>query len=108
MKKFDENYELLAEMAADEYFPSHLVEKIRELLRDVIRLLESGEISVEAIQQALDKMTVAINDMQEEFEENDSEIETAARESIAETVGYILNWFGIDIDIETALAQRDW
>ncbi len=108
MKKFDENYELLEEMANDSYFPKQLVEGIKELIWDVIRLLESGESSATAIQKALDEMTLAINDMQEEFEKNDSEIETVARDSIAVTVEYILSWFGVDIDIETALAQRDW
>ncbi len=108
MKTFDKNYELLSEMAGDDYFPWHLVERIRELIQEVIALLEGGETSVEAIQEALDEMTLAINDMQDEFEENDSEIETVARDSIAETVEYILKWFDVDIDIETALAERDW
>lgn len=53
-------------------------------------------------------MTLAINDLQEEFEENDSEIETAARDSIGETVDYILRWFDIYIDVEDAIAKRDW
>ncbi|MCI8326638.1 MAG: hypothetical protein HFI37_02560 [Lachnospiraceae bacterium] len=55
-----------------------------------------------------DKMTLAVNDLQEEFEENDSEIETAARESIGETVAYILEWFEIGIDVEDAIRERDW
>ena len=29
----------------------------------------------------MDEMTLAVNDLQEEFEENDSELETVARES---------------------------
>ena len=53
-------------------------------------------------------MTLAINDLQEEFEENDSEIETVARDSIAVTLEYILQWFDIAIDVETALRERDW
>ena len=53
-------------------------------------------------------MTLAINDLQEEFEENDSEIETSARESIGETVAYILKWFDIEIDAEDAIRERDW
>ena len=53
-------------------------------------------------------MTLAINDLQEEFEENDSEIETGARDSIGETVEYILKWFDIDLDVEDAIGQRDW
>ena len=38
----------------------------------------------------------------QEFDENDSEIETVARECIAATVAYILEWFGIPIDTEEA------
>lgn len=53
-------------------------------------------------------MTIAINDLQEEFEENDSEIETAARDSIATDVIEILKWFEIDLDVEDALGERDW
>ena len=53
-------------------------------------------------------MTEAINDLQEEFEENDSELETAARDSIGESVEYILRWFQIGLDVEDAIQQRDW
>ncbi len=53
-------------------------------------------------------MTEAINGLQEEFEENDSEIETSARESIGETTEYILKWFDIGIDTEDAIARREW
>lgn len=108
MKKFDENYVLLSDMRHDEYFPEFLVDKVEALIRDVIILLESGEKDLATIQEELDKMTLAINDLQEEFEDNDSEIETAARDSIGETVEYVLKWFGIDIDIETAISERDW
>ncbi len=108
MKKFDANYVLLSDMRHDEYFPEFLVDKVEALIRKVITLLESGEKDIDTIQTALDKMTLSINDLQEEFEDNDSEIETAARDSIGETVEYVLNWFDIDIDIETAIGERDW
>ena len=108
MKKFDENYVLLEEMARDKYFPGFLVEKVENLMRPVITMLENGETDDEVIQERLDDMTMAINDLQEEFEENGSEIETVARDSIAATVGYILDYFDVDIDVETALRERDW
>ena len=108
MKKFDENYQLLSDMRNDEYFPKFLVDKIEELIRGVISLLESGETDIPKVQAALDEMTLGINNLQEEFEENDSEIETVARDSIGETVEYVLKWFDIDIDIETAIGERDW
>ena len=53
-------------------------------------------------------MTRGINDLQEEFEENDSELETEARESIGEAVAYILRWFDLDLDVEEAIRERDW
>ncbi len=53
-------------------------------------------------------MTCAINDLQEEFYENDSEIETVARDCIGVDAGYILNWFGIPIEMEEAIRERDW
>ena len=56
----------------------------------------------------LDEMVYAINDLQEEFDENGSEIETAARDCIGENVGYILEWFDIPIDAEEAIRERDW
>lgn len=50
----------------------------------------------------------ALNDLQEKFDESGSEIETVARDCIEETVGYILDWFGIPIDPEEAIRERDW
>lgn len=108
MKAFDPDYTLLAEMYQDDYFPDHLVDKVKEQLQKVIALLETGETGTEAIQAKLDEAVQAINDLQEEFDENESEIETVARDSIGETVGYILEWFGIPIDLEEAIRERDW
>ena len=80
MKAFDPNYKLLDEMYQD----------------------------VGAVQKTLDEAVCGINDLQEEFDENDSEIETVARDCIGVTVAYILEWFGIPIDIEEAIRERDW
>ena len=53
-------------------------------------------------------MTQAINDLEDEFDENDSEIETVARESIGEAVDYLLQKYRIDIDVEEAIREREW
>lgn len=108
MKAFDTNYKLLDEMYRDEYYPDFLVDKVSSELQKVIDLLETGETDTETIQAKLDEAVCAINDLQEEFDENDSEIETVARDCIGVTVGYILEWFGISIDIEEAIRERDW
>ncbi len=108
MKKFDPNYQMLAEMYQDDYYPDFLVDKISALLRKVIALLENDETDLKVIQSALDEAVEGINDLQAEFDENDSEIETVARDTIGETVAYILEWFDINIDIEDAIGARHW
>ena len=108
MKAFDTNYKLLDKMYRDEYFPDFLVDKVKEALQQVIALLEKGETAPEIIQERLDEAVCTINGLQEEFDENDSDIETAARDSIGESVAYILAWFGIPIDTEEAIRERDW
>lgn len=108
MKKFDTEYKLLNEMYQDGYFPDFLVDKVKSLIQDIISFLETGERNLEKIQNKFDKMTEAINKLQEEFEENDSELETGARESICETIEYIIKWFDIDITVEDATSRREW
>lgn len=108
MKTFDGNYVLLDEMYQDGYYPDFLVDKVKAELLNVIGLLESGATDLAVIQEKLDEAVRAINDLQGEFDENDSEIETVARDCIGETVGYILEWFEIPIDVEEAIRERDW
>lgn len=108
MKAFDTNYKLLDEMYQDEYYPNFLVDKVKGELQKVIDLLQTGETDTGVIQAKLDEIVCAINDLQEEFDENDSEIETVARDCIGVTLGYILDWFDIPIDIEEAIRERDW
>ena len=100
MKAFDPNYKLLDEMYQDNYYPAFLVDKVKDELQKVIDLLENGETDTEVVQETLDEAVCGINDLQEEFDEHDSEIETVARECIAAAVAYILEWFNIPIDTE--------
>lgn len=108
MKAFDPNYKLLDEMYQDDYYPAFLVDKVKDELQKVIDLLENGETDTEVVQETLDEAVCGINDLQDEFYENDSEIETVARDCIGVTVDYILKWFGIPIDMEEAIRERDW
>ena len=85
MKAFDTNYKLLDEMYNDDYYPTFLVDKVKDELQKVIDLLESGETDIEVVQEKLDEAVCGINDLQEEFDENDSEIETVARDCIGES-----------------------
>lgn len=108
MKAFDKNYKLLDKMYQDEYYPDFIVNKVKDEIQKVIDLLENGETDIEIIQGKLDEAVCAINDLQEEFWDNNSEIETMARDCIGETVVYMLDWFNILIDVEDALRERDW
>lgn len=96
-------------MYDDNYYPKFLVDKIKNCIVEVVEFLEKEEYeNLDEVQEKLDEMTEKINDLQDEFYENDSEIETVARDSIGVTVENILNHFGIDIDIEEAIRERDW
>lgn len=98
----------LVDMYRDEYYPKFLVDKIKLILKNVVTILEKGERNLEHIQSEFDRATIAINELEDEFEGHDSELETVARESIAETVGIILDTYNIEIDLEDAIRERDW
>ena len=108
MSEFDADYQPLYEMYDDEYFPDFLVDKIKAELDKIEAVLAGGEKNTAIIQQHFDTMTRAINDLEADFDENDSEIETVARESIGEAVDYLLQKYRIAIDLEEALREREW
>ena len=74
----------------------------------MVAFLETGVSDLGQIQEKFDRMTMAINDLQEEFEENGSEIETVARDSIATDVDKILKWFDVNLNVDDAIGERDW
>ena len=109
MDKFDDQYVLLQNMFEDTYYPQFLVEKIKWQFIHVIEFLEGTDVKeLSLIQDKLDEFTIFINNLQQEFWDQDSEIETVASESIANTLEYILNWFKVDVGIEDALREREW
>ncbi len=95
-------------MYEDDYFPNFLVDKLKDTIKETVHFIEEGIHTKEEIQNSFDKMILKTNDLQEEFEENDSEIETGARESIGMTIENILTHFDIDIDVEEAMREREW
>lgn len=102
------DFEYLKDMYEDDYFPNFLVDKIRDLIKNTVLFIEEGNHSNDEIQSSFDKMTIGINALEDEFGENDSELETAARESIGDTVENILSYFQVDIDVEEAIREREW
>jgi len=106
--KLPHDFAYLKDMYQDDHFPNFLVDKLKNIIKECVIYIEEEGHTNQEIQAELDRVVRKINDLQEEFEENDSEIETVARESIAETFQDILNYFRIDIEIEEAIRERDW
>jgi len=104
------NYDFLRSMYNDGYFPDFLVDKIKNIL---IELCESIEIKQPQDDESLLMLTHAaterINNLAEEFYENDSELETGAREAMGADFEYIVRAYGFDeVDIEDVISPRDW
>ncbi len=108
VKTLPPDFPFLEEMYADKYYPRALVDRVRDALREVATFLEPGGRSEEELQAELDRVTEVINGLQSEFTDAGSEIETVARDDIARTVERILDFFGIELDLEDALRNRDW
>ena len=108
IKKLPADFAYLKDMYSSDYFPDRSVDKVRDVIKELVVYLESGAHSKSEIQKQLDKMTRSINELEDDFWANGSEIETGARESIAMTVKNILDYFEVDIDIEEAIRARDW
>lgn len=98
----------LVDMYRDDYYLNFLVDKVKKFLQVAEQTLASEPTNLSAIQQALDVAVIGINELAEEFYANQSEIETMAREDIAETVMTLLEHYNITLDIEEALRERDW
>lgn len=103
-------YNFLEEMYQDDYFPNFLVDKGKNILLNLCLKIEKTKPENDKDIYALThKSTEHFNDLAIDFMENDSDIETAAREAIAQDFENILKAYGYDnLDIEEAIAPRDW
>ena len=102
-------YPFLKDMFEDDYFPRHLVEKGQNIL---IRLCEEIEDQKPKSDTDLLLLTHAateeFNELAEEFADNDSEIETLARDTIGADFEFIAKTYGFDVDAEELIGPRDW
>ena len=99
----------LEPMYADPFFPDVLVDKGKALLIALCSEIEAKRPKTDAEVRALTHATTeAFNDLQEDFEAQDSAIETVARETICADFGLIVQSYGFDIDVEDVVGPRDW
>ena len=102
-------YAYLEDMYADSYFPKFLVDKVKTILIDLcINIEKTSPKSLDELYRLSHAATLKINDLQNEFLEHDSEIETAARESIGTDFDFIAKTYGFNADVEELIAPREW
>ncbi len=102
-------YQFLKEMYGDPYFPNFVVDKGKDILVELCFQIEKQKPQdLEALYKLTHAATDRFNDLQDDFAEHDSEIETAARECIAMDFEYIAEAYGFDADVEELIETRDW
>lgn len=104
------NYYFLKGMDNDQYYPVHLVKKGQELLKALcLKIEETAPKDLAELYVLTQDTTERFNELAEAFYDEGSEIETVARECIAEDFGFIADEYGFkDADIEELIATRDW
>ncbi|MDX2681366.1 DUF5713 family protein [Streptomyces sp. NY05-11A] len=102
--------EFLRQRYADGYFPDHVVDKGRAILLRLCERIEAERPSdLAALHVLTQTATEEFNLLEAEFEAAGSEIETAAREEIAEDFWVVASTYGFThADIEELIATRDW
>ena len=97
-------------MYADAYFPKGIVDKVKAVLLGLCAQIEASQpLSLDQLYAFSHAATERINELAQEFEEHGSEIETAAREAIADDFRFIADSYGFAAaDIEQLIAPRDW
>jgi hypothetical protein len=102
-------YSFLAEMYRDTYFPNNVVDMGKDVLVKLCLDIEKQEPkTLDELYKLTHATTEKFNDLEEVFYENESEIETAARECIAEDFFKIAIAYGFDADVEELIATREW
>ena len=104
-----QKFQFLDCMYKDSYFPEFLVDKCKNILLNLCADIEKEEPqNLNDLYKLTHKATEEINDLQDEFYRNNSEIETGARECLGANFEFISKAYGFDADIEELIATRDW
>jgi hypothetical protein len=100
----------LQQLYADTYFPDHVVDKGKAILLRLCERIEAEQpTDLAALYVLTQAATEEFNLLEAEFEAAGSEIETVAREEIAEDFWFVASAYGFtDADVEELVATRDW
>lgn len=103
------NYRILDGMYKDSYFPQQSVDKVKAVLLEFCFNIEKNKPkSLEQLYELSHTATGKINNLQDDFYRNGSEIETAAREVIAIDFEFISKSYSFKADNEELISNRDW
>ncbi|MET7571459.1 DUF5713 family protein [Streptomyces sp. NPDC005492] len=93
-----------------DYYPDRVVDLGKAVLLRLCGRIETERPADLAALYALTEVsTEEFNALQDDFEAAGSEIETVAREEIAEDFWFVANAYGFaDADVEKLIAVRDW
>ncbi|MEU0171438.1 DUF5713 family protein [Streptomyces iakyrus] len=94
----------------DDYYPDDVLDRGRAILLALCERIErerpAGLAALYALTQAA---TEELNALEAAFEAAGSEIETVAREEIAEDFGFVARAYGFpDADVEELIATGEW
>jgi hypothetical protein len=94
----------------DDYYPDRVLDRGRAILLRLCERIESEHpADLDALYALSHAATEEFNDLEAAFEEAGSEIETVAREEIAEAFWFVAQAYGfVDADVEELIAPREW
>ncbi|MER6287618.1 DUF5713 family protein [Streptomyces sviceus] len=99
-------HSFLEALYRDGYYPDRAVDRGKEIL---LRLCERIETERPADLAALYALTRAATEQFNDLQDDDFDIETVAREEIAENFWFVADAYGFaDADVEELVAARDW
>lgn len=103
-------HQWLTDMYQDAYFPKFLVDKIKAILLDVCETIEKQQpTELEQLYKITNQGVEKINDLESEFDDNGSELETVARDCMGMDFEFIAKAYGYDdADVEALISARDW
>ena len=103
-------HDFLKVMYRDGYYPDDLVDRGKEILLRLCERVESDRpADLDALYVLTQAATEEFNALQDAFWEADSDIETVAREEIAENFWFVARAYGFETaDVEELIATRDW
>lgn len=102
-------YSFLEGMYLDSYFPNVVVDKVKNVLVELCAKIEVQQPKgLDVLYKLTHAATELINELESDFDAAGSEIETVAREVIAEDFDFIANTYNFNADLEMLIAPRNW